>query len=49
MQRAYLDVFVPPCAHNDGVLRVRAKSHAADPFRVALLRDSILAVTQGIP
>ena len=46
---AYLDDLVPASRDDDGVLRVRAEAHAADPLGVALVGDGELAVAEGVP
>jgi len=44
-----LNQLVPTSRHNDGVLGVRAESHARDPLGVSLVGDGEFAVTQGVP
>jgi hypothetical protein len=46
---AYLDQLVPAGGDNHRVRGVGAESHARNPLGVALIGDSILAVTQGVP
>lgn len=47
--KAYLDKLIPPGAHNDRVLRVRAEPHARNPLRMTLVGNGKLAVAQGVP
>jgi len=44
-----LNKLVPSRADNNGVLRIRAKSHARNPVLMSLLGDSELAVTKSVP
>jgi len=44
-----LHELVPSTADNNGVLGVRAESHARNPVLVSLLGDGELAVTEGVP
>lgn len=46
---AYLDELVPASGDDDGVLWVGREAHARDPLGVALVGDSVLAVTEGVP
>lgn len=46
---AYLDKLVPPSAHDDRVLRVRAEPDARDPLSMTLVGNGELAVAQGVP
>jgi hypothetical protein len=47
--QTHLDHLIPASRDNDGVLRVRAESHARDPFGVALVSDGVLAVSESVP
>jgi len=44
-----LDKLVPARGDNDGVLGVRGEADAGHPLGVALVGDSVLAVTEGVP
>lgn len=44
-----LDELVPAAGNNDGVLRVGAEADARNPLGVALLRDGVLAIAEGVP
>merc|ERR1719323_1465558 len=44
-----LDVLVPPGGHDDGVGGVRGEPDTADPVRVALVTDGVLALGKGVP
>ena len=48
-RNAYLDQFVPPSAHNDRVLRIRAEPHARHPLRMTLVGNGEFAVAQSVP
>ena len=45
----YLHELVPAARDNDGVLGVGAEADARNPLGVTLVRDGVLAVTQGVP
>ena len=49
MHNTHLDKLIPSCTHNHRILRVRAKPYAADPFRMSLVRNRKLAVSQRVP
>merc|ERR1719323_2812542 len=44
-----LDVLVPSGGDNDGVGGVRGEPDTADPVRVTLITDGVLALSQGVP
>merc|ERR1719323_899776 len=44
-----LDVLVPSGGDNDGIGGVRGEPDTADPVRVALITDGVLALGQGVP
>jgi hypothetical protein len=44
-----LDQLVPTRADNNRVLRIWAESNTGNPFRVTLLGDGELAVSEGVP
>ena len=44
-----LDELVPAAGNNDGVLGVGAEADTRNPLSVALLRDGVLAVAEGVP
>jgi len=44
-----LDEFIPTSRDDDGVLNVGGESHAADPLRVTLILNGVLALSQSIP
>lgn len=45
----YLHKLVPATGNNDGVLGVRAEADARNPLSMALIRDGVLAVAEGVP
>lgn len=48
-RKTYLDELVPAGGDNDGILGVGREADAGNPLGVALVGDSVLAVTESVP
>jgi hypothetical protein len=46
---SYLDQFIPACAYNNWILRIRAESHTRHPLSMAFIRNRKFAIPEGIP